>query len=624
MMVSSGHRDHVFNQKCEYHHCCRILFDSPGQAQAIQRFCCIFARMEGDGFSTSSLLLLNEHVSQLLEQVILGMNGPLPEVPSSQSLKSIIFELLEFSCDFKPSSGSSKGIKEIVNIEGRPVINGDSYNPSRLRHSIIMTDFALHIRNKSVFLAALNSIQFVQARMVTGCVHWVVGNILQALRRVDLFDESEMSKVSLLFRSLISHKSRVPLLEIQPDLYFSIMSTIPSKELICRQTSDVLENSHVPWLRHSNKQQYFQAPIIDLADLPFAATAVSTSKRGHLVAAGDFSGKLAAWRVSSSDLLCIFASHSHAITGLAFSALDYIIISSSSDCSININSIYSSSVLTTISPFSQPAICLDVWLKNSDTFASVSRDGLAAIITVNLRSIAGRSSAWKAVKNNQRSEFTDEELGVLLLQPASSVFTFQVASFAVSAQNVHTNFVDCISCHPIDKVVFATGSRDTSIFVWKLDFVNCSSICTFQYLGHRHWVLSLDWMHVGYSILSSSKSSAVHVWRVPYEQHQLELPSSTQEPFIESLSNALQGKNTDHSTPSSTDNDSPKLFFVQSNRPSAVRESLCVTTASQETNDFSEFDGVRVFMEREEKEITQVSSAFKASDQSSGPGQYLR
>lgn len=614
MMILSGRRDQVFKKPCEYHDMCRIIFELPGQSQALQRFCCIFGRMEGDGFSTSSILLLNAHVSLLIEEVIFDVYGPLHGVPPTPIVESSIFELLQFSCNnIQPLSST---IQKDVSLEGKVEIVHQRYNPGQLRHMLIMTDFALYIKNKSVFLSNLNSVNMIHSRIVTGCVHWVVGNVLQALRRVDLFDESEMKLVSILFRSLISHKSRVPLLEIQPDLYFSIMSTIPSKEFLCRETMAVLGSNRVPWLRHTNKQPYFQSPIIDLADLPFSATAVATSKRGNLVAAGDFTGKLAAWRVSSSDLLCMFSSHSQAITGLAFSLLDYIIISCSSDFSININSVFSSSVLTTISPHSQPVSCLGIWSKESDTFVSVSRDGLAAIINLNLRSIAGRSAAWKAIKyKNQQSEFTDEELGSLLLEPSSVVFTFQVASFEVMAQNVHTNFVDCVACHPCDKEIFATGSRDTTILVWKVDFKNSGSQCIFQYVGHQHWVISLDWLQHGYTLLSSSKSSAIHVWRVPFEQD---------------LCRAIQSNESVTGIPLEISSERIEECSVTDKAEHiSLKQDLSVggsflSVDTETHDDFSEFDGVRMFIEREEKEITQPSMTFNSSALPSGPGASTR
>lgn len=611
MMILSGHRDKVFQHNVEYHQSCQIIFENSGHAQIIQRFCCIFARMEGCGFCTSALLLLNSKVHQLLEEVILDLHGPLPEVLSTERMQHVIFELLQFSCNVQQISVSSS--------DAARGFTGSRSIPSQLRHLLIITDFALYIREKKAFLFALSSIRILHARIVMGCVHWVIGNILQALRKADGFDESDLSMISLLFRSLICHKSRSAILEIQPDLYFSIMSATPSKEYICHESFDILENFREPWLRHSNKIQYFQFPIINLADLPFSATALATTKRGHLVAAGDFSGKLAVWRVSSSDLLCIFSSHSQAITAVVFSSLDYVIISCSSDCSINVNSVYSSSVLTTIMPHSQPITCLDIWPKDSDRFASVSRDGLAAVATLNLRAIAARSTAWKAVKDgNTQTEFTDEELGTLLLQPSFSVFTFRVVSFDVLADNLHTNFVDCIACHPSDNSICATGSRDASIFVWKVDFVNSSSICLFRYLGHSHWILSLDWLQAGYTILSSSMSSAIHIWRVPYEHH-VEQPIEQR-----ALNDAVQ------TASSMTQNEGECDDLIGdgvssrlSNRKftsgiSVVQNSDPFPISTYDSDEFSEFDGVRMFIEREEREITLGSYTLASSDKESG------
>lgn len=613
MMIVSGHRDKIVKQELEYHHCCRILFEHPGQAQALQRFCCILARMEGDGFSVSSLLLLNNHVHLLLEDVISEIHGQLPEIFSSERMKHVVFELLQFSCNAELFLGSARAQEDVVSIKKSGSSISQKEIPSQLRHLLIITDYALHIGEKRAFLYALRSIRMVHARIVMGCVHWVIGNILQALRRAHEFDESDFNMIFLIFRSLICHKSRSLILEIQPDLYFSIMSATPSKECICNESSSILENFHEPWLRHSNKQQYFQFPIIDLADLSFAATAVATSKRGQLVAAGDFSGKLAVWRVSSSDLLCIFTSHSQAISSVAFSSLDYIIISCSSDCSININSVYSSSVLTTISPHSQPVTCLDVWSKDSEKFATVSRDGFAAVTSLNLRAIAARSTAWKAVKNGTiQTEFTDEELGSLLLQPSSFVFTFKVVSFDVLAENVHTNFVDCIACHPLDKAICATGSRDASIFVWKVDSDKSCSVCIYRYLGHRHWILSLDWMTQGYTILSSSMSSAIHVWRVPYEDHFEQLNSKAATLSVTSVKNQ-DGLGKDNVT----GGDTVSKRNVMSGKLPILQTNSLSFNSTDDSNEFSEFDAVRMFIEREERQLASGSFVVSSSAQGS-------
>jgi WD40 repeat protein len=586
MMLLCGHRDEVFKRKFEYHQSCRLLFETPGQAQALQRFCCIFARMEGQGFSTSSLLMLNAHVDRILNDVILEILGPLPEIPSYDSVKQVIFEFVVFSCNLK-STASGFDFKSESSVQGH-----------QLRQFSIMTDFALSLKDKRTFVLALTSSRIVHARIVMGCIDWVIGNILQALRMAVDFDESDLSQLFDLFRSLISHKSRAPLLRIQPDLYFSIMSTTPSKEYLCQRTLDILEQSGAPWLRHINKQTYFPFPINNLADLPTEASAVATSKRGHLVAAGDFSGNVAVWAVSSSDLLCIFKSHSQAITGIFFSSLDYIIVSCSVDFSININSVYSSSVLTTITPHTQPISCMDVWLKESVSFATVSRDGFAAITTLNMRAIAARSSAWTAIKDGTtQTEFKEEELGALLLQPSSVTFTFQVSSFEVKAENVHTNFVKCIACHPVDTGVCATGSRDSSIIVWKVDFVSSTSVCMFRYVGHNHWILSLDWMPVGYTILSSSMSSAVHVWRVPWEEYvQIKIGSN------ESSGDFQADQLLMHGTVDRNQLTDPKISRLRNGDDTHV-------IVDGDDDDFSEFDGARIFMEREEKEIAKVSIA---------------
>jgi WD40 repeat protein len=230
---------------------------------------------------------------------------------------------------------------------------------------------------------------------------------------------------------------------------------------------------------------------------------------------------------------------------------------------------------------------------------------------LNLRAIAARSTAWKAVKNGTvQTEFTDEELGSLLLQPSSTTFTFKVVSFEVVADNVHTNFVDCIACHPIDKAICATGSRDTSIFVWKVDFQNSSSTCLFRYLGHRHWILSLDWMHEGYTILSSSMSSAIHIWRVPYEQHcEKSYRNSTLFPATTVIPDET---GRDDSIRVDT---ASNCHAVSPTRPLLQMRSFNLT---HDSDDFSEFDFVRMFIEREEREITLGSFIVSSSALESG------
>jgi WD40 repeat protein len=609
MMILSGHREEIYKQQYEYHQMCRILFQFSGQAQALERFCCIFARTEGKGFSMSNLLLMHRLVHQLLNEVILELHAAILDVPTSDALSFIILDFLQASCNMKPVENSKTARRSGVIIEGDGNFISQTCVLGQHRHLLILTDFAMHIGDTKFFLSALNNIGLIQSRIVLGCIHWVLGNILQVMRMVESYQESEMKMVFLLFRSLLNHRSRTMVLEIQPDLYYSILSTIPHKELLCKAALDFLQLSHLPWLRLANKQEYFQFPIIQFSDLPFAATTVATSKRGHLIGAGDFSGNIAVWRVSSSDLLSIFKSHSRSITGIAFSSLDYIVISCSSDNSININSVYSSSVLTTLNPHNQPVICLDIWSKDSDTFASVSRDGLAAVATLNLRAIAARSTAWKAVQSRQaQSEFSDEELGSLLLQPSSFVFTFQVSSFDVMAENVHTNFVDCIACHPTDREVCATGSRDSSIFIWKVDFVHSCSSCLFRYLGHNHWILSLDWMQTGYTLLSSSMSSDIHVWHIPLESNckQHSVPQSA----IDAAFSAKAEKSYDAKSGSPV-KDQALLHhgIVRGSLHPEVTEHTTFSLTLQDACDFSEFDGARIFMEREEREITLPSFA---------------
>jgi WD40 repeat protein len=183
------------------------------------------------------------------------------------------------------------------------------------------------------------------------------------------------------------------------------------------------------------------------------------------------------------------------------------------------------------------------------------------------------------------------------------------------ARNVHTNFVDCVACHPCDKEIFATGSRDTTILVWKVDFKNSGSQCIFQYVGHQHWVISLDWLQHGYTLLSSSKSSAIHVWRVPFEQDLCQAIQSNESVIgipLEMSSERIE----ECSVPDKTE-------YISLKQDLSVGGSFLSVDA--ETHDeFSEFDGVRMFIEREEKEITQPSITFNSSAMPSGSGASTR
>ena len=211
-----------------------------------------------------------------------------------------------------------------------------------------------------------------------------------------------------------------------------------------------------------------------------------------------------------------------------------------------------------------------------------------------------------------QNEYTDEELGTLLLQPSSSVFTFQVVSFDVLANNVHTNFVDCVACHPIDNAICATGSRDTSVFVWKIDFTNCSSRCMFRYLGHSHWILSLDWMTNDYSLLSSSMSSAIHVWRVPYERDYRHSDVLT-ETVVDAPS--VYKQTTSSSSSASREKSSEEAIIVESSRYIAVQQSHQFPCTTHDAADFSEFDDVRMFIEREEREALQGVNQTSLADE---------
>jgi hypothetical protein len=188
------------------------------------------------------------------------------------------------------------------------------------------------------------------------------------------------------------------------------------------------------------------------------------------------------------------------------------------------------------------------------------------------------------------------------------VFTFQVSSFDVMAENVHTNFVDCIACHPTDREVCATGSRDSSIFIWKVDFVHSCSSCLFRYLGHNHWILSLDWMQTGYTLLSSSMSSDIHVWHIPFESNckQHSVPQSA----IDAAFSAKAEKSYDAKSGSPV-KDQALLHhgIVRGSLHPEVTEHTTFSLTLQDACDFSEFDGARIFMEREEREITLPSFA---------------
>ena len=85
--------------------------------------------------------------------------------------------------------------------------------------------------------------------------------------------------------------------------------------------------------------------------------------------------------------------------------------------------------------------------------------------------------------------------------------------------SAHEGDINCVSCNPINEMMFATGSSDKTVALW--DFRNLKTRCQ-TLAGHTDEVYMVDWAPFNESILAScSADRRVGVWdlsRIGMEQ----------------------------------------------------------------------------------------------------------